>query len=111
MNNFERIAVFTIIDNIEGQLRGLKTLLAASANPGVGSSTHKVHGTPENHLEMSDDEEKILQQELTEAREKETKRMAAEAEKHFGKQWQDLHAEMHEPIMRSQPLDLIGHNG
>lgn len=37
MNHFEKLAVYTVIENIEGQLRGLKTLLAASGGADLGA--------------------------------------------------------------------------
>ncbi len=97
MTNFERVAIFTLIENVENQLKGLKVLLAASAAPGVGggsTSSHKVHGQPQETNEMTVDEENALESALKAARERENKAMANAAEREFGDQWREVQAEM-----------------
>lgn len=87
MNHFERVAIFTTIENIENQLRGLKTLIAASAAPDA-KSTHKVTPTldTDSH-ELSDDDEDRLAKELEAARETEIQRMRKAAEATFQGEW------------------------
>ncbi len=88
MNHFERVAIFTLVENIESQLRGLKTLLAASSNQGSPAREHKVTQTTDiDSHELSDDEEAILQKTLEEARQAEIDRMRKAAENHFQKEW------------------------
>ena len=59
MTPFERIAIFTMIEGIEGQLRGLKGLLASTANQ-ASATTHKVTDTLGSTGELTDDEEAKL---------------------------------------------------
>ncbi len=89
MNHFERVAIFTLVENIENQLKGLKTLIAASANIAAPSGgSHKVTQTidHESH-ELSDDDEDRLQAELEKARTVEIERMRKSAETHFQNEW------------------------
>jgi hypothetical protein len=90
MNHFERIAIFTVVENIESQLRGLKTLIAASSSAqGPSPSTHKTTPTldTDSH-ELSDEDEEKLHRELELARTTEIARMRKEAEGHFQKEWE-----------------------
>jgi len=86
MDQFERIAVVTIIDNIEHQLRGLKTLLAASANKRGPHQTVKIpQSSVDSQHYASEDEEADLALRL----EEESLRLKQDAEAHFAKEWQD----------------------
>lgn len=87
MNHFERVALFTQIENIETQLRGLKTLLAASSSE-PGGNKHKVTPTIENDdMELSEQDEAELEKALKSAQEKEVARMRIAAEAHFQTEW------------------------
>ncbi len=90
MTNFERIAFFTIIENIEKQLQGVKTLLAAT-NPESGlsgSGTHKVTRTMETDSpDLTDEQEDKVEKAMLEARETELNRMRKSAETHYQKEW------------------------
>lgn len=89
MNQIERIAVMTIIDNIEHQLRGLKTLLAASAN-----QEHRSVSIPtmvsQDSPYASPDEEKILEKELEGLRQREVERLQKQAESLYANTWQEV---------------------
>lgn len=69
MNQFERVAIYTTIESIETQLRGLKTLIAASS--GV-EDQQKKHVTTQtlggDDGTLTDEEEKILESKLRAAR-------------------------------------------
>lgn len=87
MNHFERVAIFTTIENIENQLRGLKTLIAASAAPHA-PVTHKTTPTMDHDShELSEDDEEKLQKELEHARTVEIERMRKAAEATFQGEW------------------------
>ncbi len=88
MNSFERVAFFTMIENIENQVRSLKTLLAASASQGAGEAKHRVTATldHESH-ELSEEDEAKLEKELEIARTGEVDRMRKSAEAHFQDEW------------------------
>ncbi len=89
MNHFERVAIFTLVENIEGQLKGLKTLIAASANSGAPETTHKVTQTLETESqELSDDEEDKLYKEMEIARTKALENMSKQGEKVFQNEWE-----------------------
>jgi hypothetical protein len=83
MNHFERTAVFTMIETIEAQLRGLKTLIAASSNATApaAKSTSTI-GEVDSHM-MTDDEETALAQQIARSREKMVHGLAAEAQDVF----------------------------
>ena len=88
MNHFERVAIFTVIENLENQLRGLKTLIAASANGASDPTQHKVTATLEaDSPELSEEDEDRLQRELELTRQREIERMRKTAETHFQKEW------------------------
>jgi hypothetical protein len=90
MNHFERIAIFTAIESIESQLRGVKTLLAASANNGEPAKEHKVTRTLDvDSEELSDDEEDRLHKEIKFAQEQEIERMRKSAESSFQNVWDE----------------------
>ncbi len=87
MNHFERVAVFTVIENMESQLKGLKTLIAAASSP-TSPATHKTTQTLEtDSQELSEEEELRLEEALKAAQDKEVKRMRQSAETHFQKEW------------------------
>lgn len=97
MNHFERTAIFTLVENIEGQLRGLKTLIAASGNSGPDpkAQAHKVTATiDQDSPELSQDEEDRLTAELQLVRDSEIARMRKTAEGHFQKEWAATDAAM-----------------
>ncbi len=88
MNHFERVAIFTLVENIENQLKGLKTLIAASANQGTSSASHKVTPTLEmDSHELSDDDEDRVERAISEAREEEVQKMRKSAEATFQTEW------------------------
>lgn len=82
MNSFERVAIFTVIDNIESQIRGLKTLIAAS-NAGA-MPDHKVTMVQQDPTsnELSEQEDDMLEKQLLKARE--------EADTLFKNQWAEV---------------------
>jgi hypothetical protein len=87
MNHFERVAIFTLVENIEAQLRGLKTLIAASANQ-TPAATHKTTPTLDtDSMELSDEDEDKLQKQIESARKAELERMAQTAQAHFQQEW------------------------
>ncbi len=87
MNHFERVAIFTLVDNIENQLKGLKTLIAASANV-TTPTEHKVTTTLETDShELSESDEDMLAQGLEIARKANIERMSKTAETHFQQEW------------------------
>lgn len=87
MNHFERVAIFTLVENIENQLKGLKTLISASANTGAPQQTHKTTALldPESH-ELSEEEEERLQAELA----ANIERMRKSAESAFQGEWETV---------------------
>ena len=86
MNHFERVAIFTVVEGIEKQLAGLKTLIAASA--GYQASEHKTTSTiPTDTHELSDEDEEKLAKEIDAVRTAEVERMRKSAETHFQKEW------------------------
>lgn len=88
MNHFERMAIFTVVENVENQLKGLKALIAASSNSQPQSGVHKTTSTiPDDSQELSDEDEDRLQKELELARKSEIERMRKEAEGHFQSEW------------------------
>ncbi len=93
MNHFERMAIFTLIENVESQLKGLKTLLAASAN-GIGAAPaeHKVTRTHQaiDSEELSEEDEDKLQETLELARTEAMARATKQAEAHFQAEWQTV---------------------
>lgn len=87
MNHFERVAIFTVIENMESQLKGLKTLIAAASSP-TSTATHKTTSTMEHESqELTEEEELRLEEALKAAQDKEIKRMSNSAEVHFQKEW------------------------
>lgn len=68
MNQFERVAIYTTIESIEAQLRGLKTLIAASSGVAEQGKTHKVTQTMGDDGTLSEDEEQLLEKQLKKAR-------------------------------------------
>lgn len=87
VNHFERVAIFTVVENIENQLKGLKTLIAASANATTPAGSHKVTRMDEpDSNELSDDEDEKLEAVLNKAREEEVARMAQTAQAYFRKE-------------------------
>lgn len=92
MNHFERVAIFTLIENMENQLKGLKTLIAASANQ-ASTPQHKVTTTLDTDSnELSDSDEDMLAKTLEAARKTQVERMSKAAETHFQAEW-DLTAQ------------------
>lgn len=91
MNNFEKTAIYTVIDTIEVQLRGLKNMVAA-ANGGQAKTQSTVTRTESGDFatELSDDEEKRLEQTLKQAQDEEVGRMRAQAEKFAQEQIQQI---------------------
>ncbi len=91
MTPFERIAIFTLVENMENQLRGLKTLIAASANADVKTPAHKTTSTLDAHdsYELSDEEEAELEAQLETARKIEIEKMRTKAEGAFQGLWDD----------------------
>lgn len=91
MNQFERTAIFTMIENIESQLRGLKTLIATAANVNVapGKST-KVETLNIDTEELSDTEEKELTDIIEQARRAQTTLLAKRAEEHFQREFEHV---------------------
>jgi hypothetical protein len=89
LNHFERVAIFTAIDSIETQLRGLKTLIAAAA--GIDQQAHRTTRTidPDSN-ELSDIEEDRLEKEIQRARTEELERMSKHAAGFFEEQWSDI---------------------
>lgn len=83
MNQFERVAIFTAIEGIEAQLRGVKALIAAASGAPQGKAeTHKTTSTLsdfESH-ELSDEEDQKLQAQLLALREKQMRGMVQQAE-------------------------------
>lgn len=87
MNHFERMAIFTMVENIENQLKGLKSLIAASSSV-TTTAPHKVTSTLEQDSpELSEEDEDRLQAELENARKAEVDRMSKSAETHFQNEW------------------------
>lgn len=84
MNQFERMAIFTVIENVEAQLRGLKSLIATAANM-ENPSEHKVTKTgdlrPKVSLDEKEDED--LEKALEYQRVEHAKQLSKEAEKHY----------------------------
>lgn len=88
MNHFERVAIFTVIENLENQLKGLKTLIAASANEAAASTPHRVTSTLETDpQELSEEDEDKLFTELELTRQRNIEGMRKTAEAHFQKEW------------------------
>ncbi len=86
MNHFERMAIFTAIENLEAQLKGLKTLIAASNSP--AEKSHKTTPILEtDSLELSDEDEDKLQKELEASRLAQIEKMRKAAEAHFQDEW------------------------
>lgn len=94
MNQFERTAIFTAIDVIEAQIRGLKSLIAAA-----GGNSKVVHpqnsSTPfvpvdEFATELNDREEAELEKAIKSAQEAEIARMQGEAEQAFKKLYSEV---------------------
>lgn len=91
MNHFERIAIFTAVENIETQLRGLKTMIAASADQGLPPQSHKVtQGMPVDSHELSEADEDRLHKTLEDARKQQIAKMASDAGTHFEDEWENL---------------------
>lgn len=87
MNHFERVAIFTLVENIENQLRGLKTLIAASANTGAPAE-HKVSLPQEDDSYiLSDELDAKLTEKLNEGLKEQVKTMAENAQNTFRSEW------------------------
>lgn len=87
MNNFERVAIFTAIENIETQIKGVKTLIAASSNQQPVGKHTVTSGVQQDTDELSDEEEELLEKTLKEAGEREVQRMQKQAEVHYQKEF------------------------
>lgn len=88
MNHFERVAIFTVVENMENQLRGLKTLIAAASSASSTSQPHKTTPTLDvDSQELSDEDEDKLQEQIEKGRKLEIERMSKSAEVHFQKEW------------------------
>lgn len=93
MQDFERMACFTMIDSIEHQLRGLKALLAAGGNMGKGG-THTVHRqAPGESQYVSEDDEARIAEMYEKVRVDETKKMAERAAVAHSALWSETAAE------------------
>lgn len=85
MNPIERIAIFTMIENIEHQLKGLKTLLAAGNSLG-NPAQHKTTKVPIDHSDSiyaSDEDEAQMKKEI----EAQTEKLRKDAEVAFSTSW------------------------
>jgi hypothetical protein len=81
MTAFERAAIFTMIEMMESQLRGLKGLIAASANAEMpAASTHKVTNTMASEGELSDEDEDRLEREIKAGQAAEIAKLSARAQ-------------------------------
>lgn len=88
MNHFERVAIFTLVENIESQLKGLKTLIAASSSNAGAPETHKVTPTlAVDSDELTDDEEDKLAKEIHEAQTTAVNKMVKNGEAVFQNEW------------------------
>ncbi len=85
MQDIERIAIFTMIDGIEHQLRGVKALLTAGTNLGAPPVKHTVHGGHTESQYATGEEEDRIAETLENVRKAETARIAqAAAAAHSG---------------------------
>lgn len=80
MNNFERVAIFTMIEGIESQLRGLKTLLATNSNQEASKSYKVEQHDPFAPQHMSEQDELALAKKLNDEREAQVKSMAEQGQ-------------------------------
>lgn len=92
MNHFERVAIFTAIEAIENQIRGVKTLLAASSTnqPADTKGAHRVTRTSQDPIdsdELSEEDEAKLDEVLEAAREAHVGKLKHEAEAVFQEEW------------------------
>lgn len=86
VNHFERVAIFTVVESIENQLKGLKTLIAASANSSSPEQNqqHRVTSTiPADSQELPDEDEDRLAKILEEDRAELVKKAEAAFQKEF----------------------------
>lgn len=90
MTNFERLAIFTMVESIEKQLHGLKILLASQDG---ATSPHMTTAVPQydpsTQNVMSESDEEAIAKHLGMARQLEIERMEQNAGKEFGKLWEE----------------------
>lgn len=89
MNQFERVAVFTLIENIEHQLRGLKTLLAAGNNAAQVQQKPTREPPPYDGAYATAKEEHDLELQIEKMREAQMLELQKQAESEFSKQWRE----------------------
>lgn len=84
MNTFERTAIYTMLETVEAQIRGLKSMIAASSGTEAAkpAKTTSTLGNFDDQS-LSDDEEALLERQLRAAREKSVRGLADEAQDVF----------------------------
>ncbi len=98
MNNFERVAIFTLIEGIEGQLRGLKTLLAAGGNQDAAHKTTAVpQYDPTSFGRLTAEQEAEIETRLGMRRQEEIDKMQHAAGAKYGELWTAAAAEAETP--------------
>lgn len=85
MNQFEKVAILTQIESIEAQLLGLKKLVLSASGTGATMPTHTTTRIPshDNSQELSEADEKALEENLRDARAEEVERMKGAAQEFF----------------------------
>lgn len=87
MSHFERLAIFSIIENVTQQLNGLKTLLAASGNESMQAGKMVKVPIPQSPSSQYTDEQEDKQLDALFDVRAETERLAKEAESTTAKLW------------------------
>jgi hypothetical protein len=95
MNQFEKTAFISIIENMEAQLRSFKKMIA-SAGSGSSQESHKVTKVTQHSEDgrLSDDEDEMLDKHISMVRERELDRIANAARAHFEKNIKEVAAEI-----------------
>lgn len=95
MNQFERLAIFTVLEGIEGQLRGLKTLLAAgNSQPGQHVTTHVPQHDPMAPNHMNPEDEAAMAKHFGMLRQAEIEKMQQAAGGEYVKLWDETQEKM-----------------
>jgi hypothetical protein len=98
MNNTEYTSLTAMITAIEAQINSLKTILASIANQKTDNKKHNVkaqnQAIDQDGYLMSEEEEKDFAILMENARKQELARMAAEADKHFRKEMDEISKEV-----------------
>jgi len=103
MNQFETLAIMTVIDNIEAQLRGVKTLLAAARSaPGAPAraTQNPVPPADVTSYDLSDDDEDAIDQAMRAQQamlDERSKKIAEAMAKVHGDTWAATAADMAPP--------------